>query len=327
MNDRKGYRVVFCGTPAIAVPALLALAEVTEIPAVVCQPDRPAGRGMKLQAPAVKIAAQRLSLPVYQPARVRDGSLSKWLEEQRADAALVMAYGRILNRETLQTPRLGCVNLHASLLPQYRGAAPIQRALMDGQEKTGICLMQMDEGMDTGPVLSRTQLEIEPQDNNGTLSEKLGRLAADVVRQQLLPFLRGELAATPQDHTLASYAPPLVKQDQQLNFLQPARRLENQVRGLAPRPAAVAQLRKLGAGEGTKRTKIHSCRVANPALRLSPGELGEDAGRLFVGTGEGILELLLVQPEGKKAQTGSDAINGRSLVHGDRFDLPPQPAG
>jgi methionyl-tRNA formyltransferase len=194
-------RTIFCGTPEIAVPSLLALSEISEIVGVVCQPDRPAGRGMRLTPPAVKVAAERASWEVFQPTKMRDGSLARWMSDKRADLALVIAYGRILTADTLCAPRLGCLNLHASLLPRYRGAAPIQRALMNGERETGVCLMQMDEGMDTGPVLACHGLTITPDDDAGTLTEKLGQLAATVTRTELPRFFRGELQPVPQPWT------------------------------------------------------------------------------------------------------------------------------
>jgi methionyl-tRNA formyltransferase len=178
-------RAVFFGTPAIAVPALEALCERAEVVAVVCQPDRPAGRGLSLAAPEVKVAAERLGLPVHQPTKIKNDEFLGWLRGLEADVALVIAYGRILPPAVLAAPRRGCVNLHASLLPRFRGAAPIQWAIVRGESETGISLMQMDEGCDTGPVFLRRAIAIGENETAGELAPRLAALAAEVVRDHL----------------------------------------------------------------------------------------------------------------------------------------------
>ena len=193
-------RAVFFGTPAIAVPALRALAEVAEIVAVVCQPDRPAGRGLTLQPPAVKAAALELGIEVHQPVKVKTGNLDEWLRERTPDVALVMAYGRILPPAVLGAPRRGCMNLHASLLPRWRGAAPINWAIANGDTESGVCLMQMDEGLDTGPVFARLSVPIGPQETAGELAEQLAATAAQLVRESLALAVDGALVALPQAH-------------------------------------------------------------------------------------------------------------------------------
>lgn len=315
-------RVIFCGTPEIAVPSLLALGQIAEIAGVVCQPDRPAGRGMKVLPPAVKIAADELQLEVFQPTKMRDGSLAAWMRERSADLALVIAYGRILTADTLSAPRLGCVNLHASLLPKYRGAAPIQRALMDGDTETGVCLMQMDEGMDTGPVLARHVLSIAPEDDAGTLAEKLGQLAATVTREDLPRFFRGELHASPQEHSRATHAPPITKADTLLDFARPSTRIVAQVRGLSPKPGAVCFLDEALS----KRFKIlrATSRPASPLLGaelgdLSPGVVSAHGTELVIGTGSGALVVLEGQMEGKKQQSGAELLRGRAVVPGQQL--------
>src|SRR5690606_12694290 len=216
-------RVVFFGTPPIAVPSLQALHEIAQVTAVVCQPDRPAGRGLKLHAPAVKLAALELGLPVHQPRAVKSGALANWLETQNADLALVMAYGRILPRAVLEAPRLGALNLHASLLPKYRGAAPINWAIIRGEQETGISLMQMDEGMDTGPVYCRRGLPIPATENAGELAERLAHLAAAVTRTDVPRVVTGDLQAAPQDHAAATHAPPLDRMLTQIDWTASAR--------------------------------------------------------------------------------------------------------
>jgi methionyl-tRNA formyltransferase len=314
------FRAVFFGTPEIAVPALRALTEVSEVVGVVCQPDRPSGRGMKLRAPAVKSAALDLGLDVVQPVRVRSGELEGWLRERDADVALVLAYGRILPRAVLETPRRGCLNLHASLLPRYRGAAPIQRALMEGQDTTGISLMQMDEGLDTGPVLARRSLPVGPEETAGELAERLAELAAQVTREDVPRAVRGELTAAPQDHERATHAPPLTREDELLHFDAPARILANRVRGLSPRPGAHALLTRPDAAPA--KVRVLRARAVFESVTTTPGEVLIRSPRILVGTGEGLLEILEAQLEGRRALPARDLVNGRALREGDRLLTP-----
>jgi len=325
-DKSKTVRAIFCGTPEIAVPSLRALGEIAEIVGVVCQPDRPAGRGMKLSPPAVKVAAQAAGWEVYQPYKVRDGELERWMRDRHADLALVIAYGRILTSQVLSAPRLGCVNLHASLLPKYRGAAPIQRALMDGQEVTGVCLMQMDAGMDTGPVLTRRELPIEPSDDAGTLAEKLGQLAAAITREDVPRFFRDELHAQPQDHDQATYAPPLTKEDVVLDFRADSAKLVAQIRGLSPKPGAVCFYDEAR----TKRLKIARAEVVPQGQVKIPGlrpgvvatladVLGQVGDQLLVGTGDGSIMVREGQVEGKKPQTGAELLRGRAVSPGQQL--------
>jgi methionyl-tRNA formyltransferase len=278
-------RAVFFGTPALAVPALLALLEVAEVAGVVTQPDRPAGRGLRLTPPAVKVAALERGLSVYQPAKVRTGELSAWVRERSPDIALVIAYGRILPPDVLAAPRLGCVNLHASLLPRYRGAAPIQWAIIRGESETGISLMQMDEGLDSGPVFSRHRIAIGESETYGELGDRLANLAGEVVRADLPRVAQGSLHSEPQRDDEATLAPPIARDDCRIDWKRSARELVNLVRGLSPRPSAFT----LHAG---KQLRVTSARVSQAPLALTPGEVGVDAGRAWVGTGEGLLEVL-----------------------------------
>jgi methionyl-tRNA formyltransferase len=310
-------RAVFFGTPEIAVPALRALMQIANVVAVVSQPDRPAGRGMRLALPAVKVAAQDLGLAVHQPRKVKTGELAKWLGELDVDVALVMAYGRILPEAVLKASRHGCLNLHASLLPAYRGAAPIQRALMAGEPRTGISLMQMDAGMDTGPVYCTREIDVEADETAGELSERLARLAAEVTQNDLPGALDGTLTATAQEHENASYAAPLEKSDSSIDFRRPARDIHNQIRGLSPRPAARTTL-------GGKQLKILRSRLVDPEAReLPPGRVEvRSKKRVVVGTGQGVLELAIAQLEGKRALEAEALVNGRVLVDGVDLGLP-----
>jgi methionyl-tRNA formyltransferase len=314
-------KAIFFGTPEIAVPVLNALCEVAEVVGVVCQPDRPSGRGMKLNPPAVKIRALELGLSVFQPEKVRDGALATWIRQREADVALVIAYGRILGRDVLDAPRLGCVNLHASLLPKYRGAAPIQRAIFDGERETGICLMKMDEGMDTGDVLARCVIPIDSEETAGTLTKKLGEVAARMTLSELPRYVAGELIGSLQDHRRATFAPPIEKADTLLDFHQSAELLSQRIRGLAPRPGGAAHLNR--DGKAACRLKVYQAIVVESPLdrelSLDPGEVRTDDGKLLIGTGSMPLELQQAQVEGKRVQSAQELINGRSLKTGDRL--------
>src|SRR4051794_37390852 len=205
-------RALFFGTPAIAGPSLEALHGLAEIVGVVCQPDRPSGRGLTVKPPPVKERALELGLPVVQPAKIRTPEFAAWAREANADAALVIAYGRILPPAVLEAPRRGCLNLHASILPKYRGAAPITWCIVKGETETGISLMQMDEGMDTGPVLSVHRIPVGAETTAGELTVALGALAAEVVRADLVRAVEGGLPSSPQDHAAATMAPLLDKE-------------------------------------------------------------------------------------------------------------------
>lgn len=317
------FRAVFFGTPEIAVPALRALHDVATVVGVVSQPDRPAGRGMQLKAPAVKEAALELGLEVYQPLKVRTGELEQWLRDRAPDVALVMAYGRILPRGVLSAPRLGCLNLHASLLPRYRGAAPIQRAVMSGEKETGIALMQMEEGLDTGAVFTARSLPIGAAETAGELAIRLAELGATVTREDVPKVVQGVLSAVAQEHALATHAPPLTRADGALDWALSAEALVNRVRGLAPRPGAhTSHVR----GESRRGLKVLKARVAPAITKLEPGEIGLDGTRVLVGTGGGLFEIVEAQLEGKRALSARDLVNGRSLAAGDRLVTDPAEA-
>lgn len=304
-------RAVFFGTPQIAVPALRALTQVAEVAAVVCQPDRPSGRGLKVSAPPVKEAALELGLSVHQPTKVRTGELAEWLREKNADVALVMAYGRILPADVLNAPRRGAMNLHASLLPKYRGAAPINWAIVHGETQTGISLMQMDEGLDTGPVYSRHVLDLTETETGGSLTERIATLGAHVVRADLVAAVDGKLTAEPQDEALATHAPLIDRQHLQIDWGRSALDIARLVRGMAPRPGAFTLV-------GGKVLRVLDARPTPGPMASGavPGTLSILGKRALVATGSGTLELVNAQVEGKKAQMALDLINGRVLVEG-----------
>lgn len=304
-------RAVFFGTPQIAVPALHALTQVAEVAAVVCQPDRPSGRGLKLTAPPVKVAALELGLSVHQPTKVRTGELSAWLRERAADVSLVMAYGRILPADVLSAARRGAMNLHASLLPRYRGAAPINWVIVHGETQTGISLMQMDEGLDTGPVYSRHALELSETENAGTLADRIATLGAHVVQTDLTAAVDGRLTAQPQDEALASHAPLIERHHLSIDWGRAALDVARLVRGMSPRPGAFT----ITAG---KTLRILDARPASGPMPSAavPGTVSVLGKRALVATGSGSLELLAAQVEGKKPLPALDLINNRVLVEG-----------
>ncbi len=306
-------RAVFFGSPAFAVPSLDALAEVAEVVAVVCQPDRPAGRGLALTPPAVKVRATARGLPVVQPTTLRTGEVAAWLREQRADVALVVAYGRILPRDVLDAPRLGCVNVHASLLPKYRGAAPITWAVVRGEPETGVTLMKLDEGMDTGPTFARVATPIGPDETAGELGERLATLGADAVRAWLPRYLAGAVTLEPQDGARATTAPLLGKDDGRIDWTRPARAVHDHVRGMSPWPGASTRLRG-------KTVKVLATRVVEGSREgAGPGAvLVADKSRVLVACGAGgSVELSRVQLEGKRAIAGAEWAMGRGVAEGD----------
>lgn len=309
-------RTVFFGTPEIALPALRALVRISDVVGVVCQPDRPAGRGMRLSAPAVKTLALELGLTVFQPAKVRTGELQSWITDRQPDVAVVLAYGRILPSGVLSAPRLGCINLHASLLPRHRGAAPIQWSILEGDERTGISLMQMDEGLDSGPVYYQRAIAVLPTDDAGSLTERLSQVAAEVVTDALPRAVSGELSLVPQDPALVTLAPPITHLDQALRFSDSAPALQRRIRALTPRPGAVAQLGKL-------RLKIHAAEIASEQVAGPPGSVTLDKRRILVATGDGTLEIKRLQFEGKPPQLACDVVNGRKLADRDLLESPP----
>jgi methionyl-tRNA formyltransferase len=262
---------------------------------------------MQVRTPAVKALALELGLPVFQPAKVRDGALQAWLVDRQADAAVVMAYGRILPPDVLATPRLGCINLHASLLPRHRGAAPIQWALLAGDEHTGISLMKMDEGLDSGPVYYQKAVPILPTDDGATLADRLGQLAADVVISALPRVFAGELQCVQQQVELLTLAPPISHADQVLDFSRSASEIQRRIRAFAPRPGAVTQFK-------AQRQKLLWAELAGERVDGPPGRITLNKRRILVATGDGTLELTRLQFEGKPPQSASDAVIGRRFA-------------
>lgn len=299
---RMNARVVFMGSPEFALPSLRRLAETCEVVGVVTQPDRPSGRGRALAPPPVKLLAEELHLPVIQPQRLKEPAAMEQLAAWKPDVIVVTAFGQILRQAVLDLPPYGCINVHASLLPRWRGAAPIQAALLHGDLETGVTIMKLDPGVDTGPILSQRVEAILPEDTAGSLGERLAKLGAELLLETLPAYLSGALQPQPQDDTLATYAPMLKKEDGRLDFSKTALELERQVRAFNPWPGAFTNWR----GEILKIHRAH----ADPDPSPGPGQRLVRAGLPAFGTGEGLLLLDEVQPAGKKPMPGKVFLQG-----------------
>ena len=289
------------GSPEFAVPSLRALAREYAVVGVVTQPDRPAGRGRGIKPPAVRLEAEHLDLPLIQPEKLTTSAAVQQIQAWAPELIVVAAFGQILRRELLELPAYGCVNVHASLLPRWRGAAPIQAAIAAGDDETGVTIMRMDAGMDTGGILSQERVPIASQDTGGSLSAKLSHLGAELLSTTLKDYLSGNLKPRPQDSSQASRAPILKKEDGLLDLLLPAKVLERRVRAFNPWPGAYI------IWEGT-RLKIHRAHAeegeARPATRIVV-----DA-QPALATAQGILALDEVQPAGKKPMRGRAFLLG-----------------
>lgn len=300
------------GTPQFAVQPLRALAAAGhEIAGVVTRTDKPAGRGRILAAPPVKRVARDLGLAVYQPRRVRAPEFIELLRKIEPEAIVVAAYGQLLPREILTLPKFGCINIHASLLPAYRGAAPINWAIIRNERETGNTIMLMDEGMDTGAILMQESIPIGPEDTAGALTEKLSSLGAKLITRALPLIAAGKLVPLAQDASKATMAPLLKKGDGLVDWKLPAAEIHNRVRGLSPWPGAYCFL------DG-KMVKIIKTEVIDGAGE--PGTLYEkDKNTLGAGTGSGILRILSLQPEGGKPMTASEFMRGHRGIAGKKF--------
>ncbi len=300
------------GTPDFAVPSLKALKEAGyEIPLVITQPDKPAGRGKRLKPPPVKVEAERLGLKVYQPERIKDNEeLKKILEEISPDLIVVAAYGKILPDWLLKLPKYGVINVHASLLPKYRGASPIQAALLNGERKTGITIMKVIPELDAGDVISQREVEIKKEDNAQTLHDRLAQVGAELLTETIPKFTKGEIEPKPQNHDKATYCPKITKEMGRINWERSAEEIFNMVRAFTPWPGAFTYYK----GKMVKLTKV------KPAEgKGEPGEVIEAGKRLIVATGKGALEILRIKPEGRKEISGDEFIRGYRVRAGDRF--------
>lgn len=303
-------RIVFMGTPDFAVPCLARiLADGHEVVGVFTQPDKPVGRHAVLTAPPVKALALEKGLPVYQPAKMRDGTALALLQELHPECVVVVAYGRILPQELLDVPPKGCINIHGSLLPKYRGAAPIQWSVINGDDITGVTSMYMDAGMDTGDMIATIETRIGPEETAGELFERLAPMGAELLSRTLKMVENGTAPRTPQEHQKATKAPMLEKELGVLDFSQPARTLHNHIRGMNPWPGCTCT----AAG---KRLKVHASRVTEG--NGTPGEL-ICLSPVTVACGQGALILDTVQPEGKPRMDAGAWIRGAHLALHDIF--------
>jgi len=294
-------RVVFMGSPEFALPSLRALAAAYEVVGVVTQPDRPAGRGKQLTAPPVKKLAAELGLPVIQPYRLRNPEALQSLTAWAPDLIVVAAFGQILRPAVLDLPPYGCVNVHASLLPRWRGAAPIQAAILHGDSQTGVTLMRMDAGLDTGPILSQRAIPIGPDDTAAILSDRLADLGAKLLIETLPSYLSGDLTPHPQPETGVTTAPTLSKSDGELDLAQDAQQLARKVRAFNPWPGAFT----LWKGQPLKVHRAHAAAGSQPAGTRLVYE-----GLPALGAAGGLLVLDEVQPAGKKAMGGQQFLLG-----------------
>ena len=308
------FRIVFMGTPDFAVPSLQALLDHGEtVLAVVTQPDRPKGRGRQLAAPPVKELALRHGLPVLQPEKIRTEAFRATMAGYAPDLMVVTAYGRILPGPLLRTPRLGTINVHGSLLPKYRGAAPIQWAVINNEVETGVTIMRMDEGMDTGDILLPAALPIALDDTSATLAPKLADLGGQTLARALDLLRENKLTAIPQDNRLATLAPPLTKEQGRIDWARPASVLSGLIRGLDPWPSASTAL----AG---RRYKLFAPLVLAGQSNEQPGTLlRADALGLLLATGDGLLLIRSIQPEGGKRMAVSTFLPGHPLQAGAIF--------
>ncbi|HEX5808234.1 MAG TPA: methionyl-tRNA formyltransferase [Anaerolineales bacterium] len=293
--------LVFMGSPDFALPTLRSLAEYYAVVGVVTQPDRASGRGRELKPPPVKRLAGELGIPVMQPEKMRQPEAMDQLRLWNPDLIAVAAFGQILRKDVLELPPFGCINVHASLLPRWRGAAPINAAILYGDEETGVTIMKMDVGLDTGPILSQRSIRLTPEDTAGSVFEKLSRLGADLLIETLPGYLSGEIQPIPQSEEGMTYAPMLKKEEGQLDFTRPAEELERRIRAFNPWPGAFLNF------DGTL-LKVHRAHVEEGTAEVGQRQIHRD--QPAVGAGDGLLVLDEVQPAGKKPMSGKSFLAG-----------------
>ena len=304
-------RIIFMGTPDFAVPSLERLqGDGYDICAVFCQPDKPKGRGHKLQPPPVKTAADKLGLPIYQPSSLKDEEVQLQIENLKPDCIVVVAYGKILPKAVLDMPKYGCINVHGSLLPKYRGAAPIQWAVINGEEKTGITTQYMAQGVDTGDILLQDETEILQDETAGELFERLKIIGAETLIKTLNAVKKGELVRKPQNEELTSHAPMLKKQDGIIPWNLPAKKVYDFIRGMNPWPCAYTSYMD-------KKVKIYKSMIV-PG-KGKPGQLENKDGELIVYCKDKALRILELQPENGKRMDGHSFLMGRNLNEGAEF--------
>ncbi|HEX7766033.1 MAG TPA: methionyl-tRNA formyltransferase [Nitrospira sp.] len=314
-------RSVFMGTPDFAVPSLEALLKSgDQVVGIVTQPDRPKGRGQALTPPPIKLIAQREGIPFLQPVKIKVPEFLTTLAAWKPDLIAVTAYGRILHSPILTLPPMGCVNVHGSLLPKYRGAAPVQWAVINGETETGITTMLMDEGMDTGAMLLQESLPIFPEDTAGSLAPRLAVLGGRLLVETIARLKAGTITPQPQNHTLATLAPPLKKEDGAIDWMTSAISIANRVRGLSPWPGAYTYF-------GSERWMVWSATASSAAAGIVPGTIIDVTKQgIHVATGDGVLALREIQPANSKRLTVAQYLAGHRVIAGHRFDAVPPPS-
>jgi len=304
-------RLIFMGTPEFALPSLNALHHSGHaILAVVCQPDRPKGRGGRLTPPPVKGMAERFELPILQPDKMKDLAFLEGLRALKPEVIVVVAFGRILPPAILDLPPHGCINLHASLLPKYRGAAPIQWAIINGEQETGVTTMRLDPGMDTGDILLQERMPILPEDTAGSLSVRLAERGADLMIRTLKGLESGEIIPVPQDNTQATLAPILDKEAGEIDWTRPAVHILNRIRGLSPWPGAYTFYQD-------ERWSLWKADLGDPTAGGPPGTI-QKTGRegISVATGQGLLEILELQPANRRRMSVREFLAGHTVKPG-----------
>jgi len=306
-------RIVYMGTPEFAVKPLEKLLNEHEVALVLTKPDTLAGRGKKLTPSPVKIFANQHNLNVISPQKL-DAEVVADISKVKPDVIVVAAYGKLLPKDILMIPRFGCFNIHASLLPFYRGAAPIERSIMAGERETGVTIMYMDEGLDTGDIALQEKVAISPETTGGELREILAEVGARLIIEALKQLAQGLLPRRPQNHQLATYAPPLKKEDEKIDWFLPAEQIYNKIRALNPVPGGYALFRD-------KKLKIWKAKVINKTHNYHPGEIvsADRLQGLQVAAGENIIKLLEVQPEGGKKMGWDSFLNGYKPQVGEIF--------
>ena len=308
-------KIIFAGTPDFAATHLQALISQHEVVAVYTQPDRPAGRGKKLNASPVKLLAEQNSLPIYQPQSLKDPEQQTIFANLQADIMVVVAYGLILPQVVLDAPRLGCINVHGSILPRWRGAAPIQRAVEAGDKETGVTIMQMDAGLDTGAMLTITRCPIEPSETSGSLYDKLAALGAPALLSTLDKLKAGTAVAVAQDNGQSTYAKKIDKAEALIDWSQPAIIIDQRIRAFSPFPAAYTEIEGL-------RVKIWAAQTSTQQLGTSGEIVAADDNGLLVGCGQGSLLLTEIQLAGKSRMPVSEILRSRAelFASGKRFE-------
>jgi methionyl-tRNA formyltransferase len=303
-------RIVFIGAGEIGVPALQALLRSNEhqLIGVVNQPDKPVGRAQRIEPTPIKRALAGSKVQILQPERIKDRQAIEAIRALQPDSIVVMAYGQILPREVLEIPRIACLNLHASLLPRWRGAAPIQAAIAAGDPETGITVMYMAEGLDTGDILLRRRIDILPTDTGGSLHDRLAHIAPEALLEALQMLAKGNAPRVPQDNTLATYASKLTRDDGKIDWSQPAEIIERKIRAFNPWPGAFTEI----ASPGPRKLKVFS--AATVDLSGKPGEFLRSEKELVIAAGKNALSLCEVQPEGKRRMSASEFLRGHRAL-------------